>query len=94
MSLKPLGDHLIIKTFTEEKRDGGIILPESEKGRPERGEVVAVGPGRKQDDGNRISMSVKVGDKVVFRKYSGDEIEERGEKLLVLSESDVIAIVE
>ena len=96
MNLKPLNDHLIVKPIQEDKTTkSGIVLPETvDKEKPEQGEVMAVGPGRVLDNGNRLSMSVKVGNKVLFKKYSPDEIKMNGEDLLVLSESDVIAIVE
>ena len=96
MNLKPLNDHLIVKPIQEDKTTkSGIVLPETvDKEKPEQGEVMAVGPGRALDNGNRLSMSVKVGNKVLFKKYSPDEIKMNGEDLLVLSESDVIAIVE
>ncbi len=96
MNLKPLTDHLIVKPIHEdEATKAGIILPDTaEKERPEKGEVVAVGPGRVLDNGNRLPMSTKVGDKILFKKYSPDEIKVDGEEYLVLSESDVIAIIE
>ena len=96
MNLKPLGDHLIVKAVSQDKTTkSGIVLPDTvDKEKPEQGEVVAIGPGRALDNGNRLPMSVKVGQKVLFKKYSPDEIKVDGEEYLVLSESDVIAIVE
>jgi chaperonin GroES len=96
MNLKPLNDHLIVKPIQEDVvTKSGIVLPDTvDKEKPEQGEVVAVGPGRVLDNGNRLPMSVKVGQKVLFKKYSPDEIKVKGEDYLVLSESDVIAIVE
>ena len=96
MNLKPLNDHLIIKPIQEDKTSkSGIVLPDTvDKEKPETGEVVAVGPGRVLDNGNRLEMSVQVGQKVMFKKYSPDEIKIDGKDYLVLSESDVIAIVE
>jgi len=96
MKLKPLGDHLIVKPILEDKTTkSGIVLPETvDKEKPETGEVVAVGPGRVSDNGQRLDMSVKPGQKILFKKYSPDEIKMNGEEFLVLSESEVIAIIE
>ncbi len=95
MQLRPLGDRVIVKPIKEkEVTASGIILPDTaDKARPERGEVIAIGPGR-YDDGKLVPLSVKVGDKIMFKKYSPDEIEEGGEELLVLSESDIMAVIE
>jgi len=96
MNLKPINDHLIVKPLEEDKTTkSGIVLPETvDKEKPEQGEVVAVGPGRVLDNGSRLAMSVKVGNKVLFKKYSPDEIKVGGEDFLVLSENDIMAIVE
>ncbi len=96
MPLKPLSDNLIIKPISEdEMTKSGIVLPDTvEKDRPEKGEVIAAGPGRVLDNGQRKEMEVKVGNKVMFKKYSPDEVKIDGEELLVISESDVIAIIE
>lgn len=97
MKLKPLGDHVIVKPAkAEEMTKSGIVLPDtSDKEKPEQGEVIAVGPGKWDEDGEkRIPLSVKVGDKVVFKKYSPDEVKVDGDEVLVLSESDIIAIIE
>lgn len=96
MNLRPLGDRLIIAAGKkEEVTASGIVLPDTaSKERPEQGEVIAVGPGRLDDKGNRIAMSVKVGDKVVFKKYSPDEVEVDKKEYLVISESDVLAVIE
>lgn len=96
MNLRPLGDRLIISVGPkEEKTASGLILPDAaSKERPEQGEVIAVGPGRFDEDGERMPMSVKVGDKVVFKKYSPDEVEVDGKEFLVISESDVLAVIE
>jgi chaperonin GroES len=94
MALMPLNDHLVIKPATEEKTVGGILLPETaDKERPEKGEVIAVGPGKLLENGSRAPMSVKIGDTVVFKKYSPDEVKVGKEEYLVISESDVLAIV-
>jgi len=96
MNLKPMSDHLIVKPISEDKTTkSGIVLPDTvDKEKPEQGEVVAVGSGRVLDNGNRLEMSVKVGQKILFKKYSPDEIKVGGEDYLVLSENEVIAIVE
>ncbi len=94
--LKPLGDHVIIRALSkEEVTASGIILPDTvDKERPERGEVVAVGPGKMLENGSRSTMDVKVGDKVVFKKYSPDEVKVDKEEYLVIRMDDVIAIIE
>ena len=94
--LKPLGDHLILKPLDAEHVTSlGIIIPETAKeDRPERGEIIAVGPGKLLDNGTRQVVEVKVGDKVVFKKYAPDEIEIEKVKYLVISAEDVMAIIE
>lgn len=96
MSLKPLNDHVIVKPITaEEKTQSGIILPDTaSKEKPEQGEVIAVGEGKLLDNGQRSAMSVKIGDKVLFTKYSPSEIKVDNQEYLVLSESDILAIIE
>ncbi len=96
MNIKPLSNHVIVKGVSEDTTTkAGIVLPDTaDKERPEKGEVVAIGPGKLLDNGQRAEMSVKVGQTVIFKKYSPDEIKVDGEDLLVLSESDIIAIVE
>lgn len=96
MKLRPLSDRIVVKALTaEEVTKFGIILPETiEKERPEKGEVIAVGPGRISNDGKIVPMSLKVGDKVVFKKYSPDEIKVDDQEYLVISESDVMAVIE
>ncbi len=94
MALVPLNDHIVVKAVTEQASVGGIILPETaDKSKPERGEVVAVGPGKRLDSGARAELSVKVGDTVVFKKYSPDEVKVGKEEYLVIREEDVLAIV-
>jgi chaperonin GroES len=95
MNLKPLADRLVVEPIEQEEvTAGGIILPETAKEKPQQGKVIAAGPGRTDDDGERIAMEVKVGDKVLYAKYSGTEIKMDGKKLLILRESDILAIVE
>lgn len=90
--LKPLGDRVIVKpSVEEEKTAGGIFLPDTAKERPQWGEVVAVGPGR-FEDGKRIEIDVKVGDKVIYSKYGGTEVKIDGQEYLILRESDILAI--
>jgi chaperonin GroES len=94
MALMPLNDHIVIKAVSEEKTASGIILPDTaDKEKPERGEVVAVGPGKLLENGTRAAISVKIGDVVVFKKYSPDEIKIGKEEYLVISESDILAVV-
>ena len=90
--LVPLGDRIVIKPIErEEVTKGGIILPDTAKEKPQEGEIIAVGPGKLADDGTRIAMDVKVGDKVIYSKYAGSEVEIDNEKLLIIHESDIMA---
>ena len=94
LNLKPLGDRLVIKPLEgEEVTPSGIVLPETAKEKPQKGEVLSVGPGARDEDGKRIAMDVKAGDKVLFAKYAGTEIKIDSEKVLILRESDILAIV-
>lgn len=93
--LKPLGDRVVVKVVEqEEKTSGGILLPQTAKEKPQEAEVLAVGPGKLLDDGKRAPMDVREGDRVVFAKYAGTEIKSHGEEVLVISEKDILAIVE
>jgi len=95
MNLRPLGDRVIIKRVEEEAMSaGGIVLPDSAKEKPSRGEIIAVGNGAVNDKGDLRPMAVSVGDKVLFGKYAGTEVEVESGELLVMSESDIIAVVE
>ena len=96
MKLRPLGDRVIVTPLAkEELSKGGIILPETiDKERPEQGKVMAMGPGKLREDGVRVAMSINVGETVLFKKYSPDEIKMDGETYLVLAESDIMAVVE
>ena len=94
MKLKPLGNRVVIEPLEEEEiTAGGIVLPETAKEKPQKGMVIAVGPGERDDDGKRIEMDVKEGDQVLFAKYAGTEIKVDGKKLLILRESDLLAII-
>ena len=93
--LKPLGDRLVIKPIEQEETTAsGLVLPETAKEKPQQGSVIATGPGKRDDDGKRIEMDVKVDDTVLYAKYAGTEIKIDGDKLLILKESDVLAILE
>ena len=96
MKLKPLHDHVIVKAITEDEvTKSGIVLPDTvDKEKPEKGEVIAIGPGKLMENGQRAEMSVKIGDKVMFKKYSPDEIKVDEEEYLVISEGDIMAILE
>jgi chaperonin GroES len=95
LSLKPLGDRLVIKPIEQDDvTSGGIMLPDTAKEKPQKGKILAAGPGARNDAGVRVEMDVKVGDTVLYAKYAGTEIKLDGEKVLVLRESDILAIVE
>ena len=95
LNLKPLGDRLIVEPIEQEDTTAsGIILPETAKEKPQKGKVLAAGPGRRDDDGNRIEMDVAEGDTVLYAKYAGTEIKVEDKKFLILKETDVLAIVE
>ncbi len=95
MNLKPLADRLVVEPLEQEDvTAGGIFLPETAKEKPQQGKVVAAGPGRVDDEGKRVNMEVKVGDRVLYAKYSGTEIKLDGKKVLILREADVLAVVE
>jgi chaperonin GroES len=94
MALKPLHDRVLVKrTESEEKTAGGLIIPESAKEKPAEGEIVAVGEGLRKDNGELIEMAVKVGDKVLFGKWNGQEITVDGEEMLMMKESDIMGIL-
>jgi chaperonin GroES len=94
MNLKPLADRVVAKALEEDdKTPGGIILPDTAKEKPQKGKIVAVGPGKLDDNGKRVAMEVKKGDVVLYGKYSGTEIKVDGEEYLILRESDILAIV-
>ena len=94
VKVKPLSDRVVVKATEEaEQMRGGLYIPDTAKEKPQQGEVIAVGPGKVSDDGKRIDPEVKVGDKVLYGKYSGTEVTIGGEQYLILRESDVLAIV-
>ena len=96
MQVKPLSDRVLVRPLdSTETTKAGIIIPDTvEKEKSEKGEVVAIGPGKRLDDGTRAAMSVKVGDKIMFKKYSPDEIKVEGKEYTILEESDILAILE
>lgn len=95
MKLKPLGDRILVKPLEEkEVKKGGIIIPDTAKEKPQEGEVVAVGPGKTDDKGNKIAMNVKPGDKVIYGKYSGNEIKIDDIDYMIMNEDDVYGIIE
>ena len=94
MKLRPLHDKVLVKrTEEEETTAGGIVLPGSAAEKPSQGEVIAVGPGKRQDSGDQIAPDVKVGDTVIFGQYGGNEVKIDGEEYLILSESDILGVV-
>jgi chaperonin GroES len=94
LKLKPLGNRVVVEPFEQEEvTAGGIVLPETAKEKPQKGKVLSAGPGERDEDGDYIPMDVKEGDTVLFAKYAGTEIKLDGKKLLILRESDLLAIV-
>jgi chaperonin GroES len=94
VSIKPLEDRLVIKVVeAEQTTASGLVIPDTAKEKPQEGEVLAVGPGRIDDNGNRVPLDVNVGDKIIFSKYGGTEVKYGGEELLILSARDVLAVV-
>ena len=95
MNLKPLGDRIVVKVLTrEEKTKGGIVLPDTAKEKPTEGEVMAIGTGKVLENGQKLPLEVKVGDRVIFSKYAGTEVKVNGEEYVIFSERDVLAIIE
>ena len=97
LNLKPLGDRLIVEPIEKDEETfagGALVLPETAKEKPQQGIVLAAGPGKKDDDGDRVPMDVEEGQRVLYAKYAGTEIKIDGKKLLILKESDILAIVE
>ena len=94
MAFRPLGDRVLVKRVEEEsKTKGGIIIPDTAKEKPQEGEVVAVGPGARNDKGEVVALDVKAGDRILFGKWSGTEVKVNGEDLLIMKESDILGIV-
>jgi chaperonin GroES len=94
MAIRPLDDRVVVEPVeAEEKTAGGILLPDTAQQKPQRGKIVAVGPGRVRDNGERSALSVKVGDEVLYGKYSGNDVEINGKELKILRESDLLAKV-
>ena len=95
MNFRPLGDRVLVRRVDEEQKTrGGIIIPDTAKEKPQEGEVIAVGPGGRDEDGERIEMDVKAGDRILFGKWSGSEVRIDGEDLLIMKESDILGVVE
>jgi chaperonin GroES len=94
MKVRPLHDRILVERIEEEVRKGGIIIPDSAKEKPQQGKVIAVGPGRVDENGKRIPMDVKKGDSILFGKYSGNEIRVGEEEYLIMREDDILAIIE
>ena len=97
LNLKPLGDRLIVEPIEKDQEtfaEGALVLPETAKEKPQQGLVIAAGPGKKDDDGQRIPMDVEEGQRVLYAKYAGTEIKIERKKMLILKESDILAIVE
>ena len=95
MNLRPLQDRIIVKRMEEEQKTaGGLFIPETAKEKPQRGEIVAVGNGKKTEEGKVLPLDVKVGDKVLFGKYAGTEIKVDGDEYLMMREDDLLAVVE
>ncbi|HLI66757.1 MAG TPA: co-chaperone GroES [Caulobacteraceae bacterium] len=95
MAFRPLGDRVVIRRVEEEaKTKGGIIIPDTAKEKPQEGEVIAVGPGARDEDGKRIPMDVNVGDRILFGKWSGSEVKLDDEELLIMKESDILGVLD
>jgi chaperonin GroES len=94
MAFRPLGDRVLVKRVEEEsKTKGGIIIPDTAKEKPQEGEILSVGPGGRDETGKRIEMDVKVGDKILFGKWSGTEVKLDGEDLIIMKESDILGVL-
>ncbi|AMK22886.1 co-chaperone GroES [Sphingomonas histidinilytica] len=95
MQFRPLHDRVVVRRIeAEEKTSGGIIIPDTAKEKPQEGEVVAVGPGARDDKGTLVALSVKAGDRILFGKWSGTEVKIDGEELLIMKESDILGVIE
>jgi len=95
MKIRPLQDRVMVKRLEEEQKTaGGIIIPDTAKEKPQKGEIVAAGPGKRNDEGKLQALDVKKGDKVLFSKYAGTEIKVEGEELLIMREDDIMGVIE
>jgi chaperonin GroES len=95
MHLKPLGDRIVVKVVSKEERTkGGIVLPDTAKEKPQEGEVMSVGTGKILENGQKLPLEVKVGDRIIFSKYAGTEVKIDGEEYVIFSERDVLAVIE
>ena len=95
MKIRPLHDRVIVKRMEEERKTAsGIVIPDTAAEKPDQGEIMAVGPGKRDDNGKHIALDVKVGDKVLFGKYAGQTVKVQGEELLVMREEDIMGVVE
>jgi chaperonin GroES len=95
LKLRPLGDRVVVEPLEQEERtESGLFIPETAKEKPQRGKIVAIGDGRRDDDGKRIPMDVKVGETILFAKYGGTEVKLDGQKILILKETDILAVVD
>jgi len=94
MKIKPLGDRVLVEPIEKEEKKGGIIIPDTAKEKPQEGKVIAIGPGRRTEDGKVLPMNVKVGDKVLYGKYSGTEVKIDDKNYLILHEDDILGIIE
>ena len=93
MVLRPLADRVVVKPVqAEEKTKGGIVIPDTAKDKPQEGEIIAVGPGRVLENGIKLAPEVKVGDRIIYSKYSGSEIKVEGDEYLIIRESDILAV--
>jgi len=95
LKLRPLGDRVVVEPLEQEERtESGLFIPETAKEKPQRGKIIAIGDGRRDEEGNRVPMDVKVGETVLFAKYGGTEVKLDSQKLLILKESDILAVVD
>ena len=94
MKFRPLHDRVLVRRIEEDQKVGSIIIPDTAKEKPQQGEVIAVGPGARGDDGKVVALDVKKGDKILFGKWSGSEVKIDGEELLIMKESDILGVVE
>ena len=95
MQFRPLGDRVLVRRVEEDaKTKGGIIIPDTAKEKPQEGEVIAVGPGTRDEDGERVELDVRVGERILFGKWSGTEVKIDGEDLIIMKESDILGVVE